>query len=81
MTTVIQFLVLKRDNKWVVKSGDSERFFSTQREGVDAAIRSANDSGKEGKPARCSSKNRNLNSKRFGHTERIPIRPQNQIYP
>jgi len=50
MTTVIQFLVFKRDHKWVVKSGDSERFFSTQREGVDAAIRSANDSGKEGKP-------------------------------
>jgi hypothetical protein len=50
MTTVIQFLVLKRDNKWVVKSGDLERFFSAQREAVDAAIRSANDSGKEGKP-------------------------------
>jgi hypothetical protein len=50
MTAVIQFLVLRRDNKWVVKSGDLERFFSTQREALDAAIRSANDSGKEGKP-------------------------------
>jgi hypothetical protein len=50
MTAVTQFLVLKRDHKWVVKSGDSERFFSTQPEGVGAAIRSANDSGKEGKP-------------------------------
>jgi hypothetical protein len=50
MTAVIQFLVLKRDNKWVIKSGDLERVFSKQREAVDAAIRSANDSGKEGKP-------------------------------
>jgi hypothetical protein len=50
MTAVIQFLVLKRDSKWMVKSGDLERFFSTQREAVDAAIRSANDSGKDGKP-------------------------------
>jgi hypothetical protein len=50
MTAVIQFLVLKRDNKWVVKSKDLERFFSTERQAVDAAIRLANDSGKEGKP-------------------------------
>ena len=50
MTAVIQFLVLKRGNKWVVRSGELERLFSTQREAVDAAIRSANDSGKEGKP-------------------------------
>lgn len=50
MTAVIQFLVLKRDNKWVIKSGDLERFFSMQREAVNAAIRSANDSGKEGRP-------------------------------
>jgi len=50
MSAVIQFLVLKRDNQWVVKSGDLERLFSIQREAVDAAIRFANDSGKEGKP-------------------------------
>jgi len=50
MGAVNQFLVLKRDNKWVVKSGDLEKLFSTQREAVDAAIRLANDSGKEGKP-------------------------------
>jgi hypothetical protein len=50
MTAVIQFLVLKRDNQWVVKSGDLERVFSIQREAVDAAIRFANDSGKEGRP-------------------------------
>src|SRR5262245_38147979 len=50
MSAVIQFLVLKRDNQWVVKSGDLERVFSVQREAVEAAIRFANDSGKEGKP-------------------------------
>src|SRR5262249_26292435 len=50
MSAVIQFLVLKRDNQWVVKSRDLERLFSIQREAVDAAIRLANDSGKEGKP-------------------------------
>jgi hypothetical protein len=51
MTAVIQFLVLKRDDKWVVKSGNLERLFSVQREAVEAAIRLANDSGKEGKPS------------------------------
>ena len=50
MTAVIQFIVLKREGKWVVKSKDLERVFSVQREAVDAAIRFANDSGKEGKP-------------------------------
>jgi hypothetical protein len=50
MTAVVQFIVLRRENKWVLKSKDLERFFSIQREAVDAAIRSANDSGKEGKP-------------------------------
>jgi hypothetical protein len=42
--------VLRRENKWVFKAKDLERFFSIHREAVDAAIRSANDSGKEGKP-------------------------------
>ena len=46
----IQFIVLKREGKWLVKSKDLERVFSVQREAVDAAIRFANDSGKEGKP-------------------------------
>jgi hypothetical protein len=50
MTAPIQFIVLKREGKWVVKSKDLERVFSVQREAVDAAIRFANDSGKEGKP-------------------------------
>ena len=50
MTAPIQFIVLKREGKWVVKSKDLERVFSVQREAVEAAIRFANDSGKEGKP-------------------------------
>ena len=50
MAVLIQFIVLKREGKWVVKSKDLERVFSVQREAVDAAIRFANDSGKEGKP-------------------------------
>jgi hypothetical protein len=50
MTALIQFIVLKRDGKWVIKSKDLERIFSEKREAVDAAIRFANDSGKEGKP-------------------------------
>jgi hypothetical protein len=50
MTAPIQFIVLKREGKWVVKSKDLERVFSVQREAVDAAILFANDSGKEGKP-------------------------------
>ena len=50
MTQVIQFVVLRRENKWAVKSGDLERLFATQREAVDVAIRFVNDSGKEGKP-------------------------------
>jgi hypothetical protein len=50
MTAVIQFLVRKRDNEWVVKSRDLERLFSAQGEAVDAATRFANDSGKKGKP-------------------------------
>jgi hypothetical protein len=50
MTAPIQFIVLKREGKWLVKSKDLERVFSVQREAVDAAIRFANDSGKEGRP-------------------------------
>ena len=50
MTAVTQFIVLKRKGKWSVKSGDLERAFSAQREAMDAAIRLANDSGKEGRP-------------------------------
>jgi len=51
MTAVVQFIVLKRGDKWALKSKDLERIFSRQRETVDAAIRFANDTGKEGNPA------------------------------
>jgi hypothetical protein len=51
MSAIFQFIVLRREGKWVAKSLDLERFFFTRREAIDAAIRSANDSGKEGKPA------------------------------
>jgi hypothetical protein len=50
MTAVVQFIVLKRGDKWVLKSKNLERAFSIQREAVDAAIQFANDSGKEGNP-------------------------------
>src|SRR5437867_312449 len=50
MTAVVQFIVLKRRGKWVVKSKDLERIVAVRREAVDAAIRLANDSGKEGNP-------------------------------
>jgi hypothetical protein len=50
-TTLVQFVVLKRENKWVVKSKELERVFSAQHKAVEAAIKLANDSGKDGKPA------------------------------
>ena len=50
MNTLIQFIVFKHGGKWVVRSNDLERVFSAQREAVDAAVRFANDGGKEGKP-------------------------------
>ena len=51
MTALVQFIVLKRRDKWVVKTKGLERFFSVQRDAVDAAIRFENDAGKEGNPA------------------------------
>jgi hypothetical protein len=51
MIAPIQFIVLKYKGKWSIKSRDLHRFFSMQREAIDAAIRLANESGKEGKPA------------------------------
>jgi hypothetical protein len=50
MAAAVQFIVLEREGKRVLKANDQERFFSVQREAVDTAIRLANDSGKEGKP-------------------------------
>ena len=51
MIAPIQFIVLKYKGKWSIKSRDLHRFFSMQREAIDAAIRLANESVKEGKPA------------------------------
>jgi hypothetical protein len=50
MTTLIQFVVLKREDKWMVKSTNLERVFPDQRKAIEAAIKLAHDSGKEGKP-------------------------------
>jgi hypothetical protein len=50
-TTPVQFVVLKREDKWVVKSKELERFFSAQHKALEAAIKLANESGKDGKPA------------------------------
>jgi hypothetical protein len=47
----IQFIVLRRDGQWCVRSKDLERRFGIARKAIDAAIRMANDCGKEGKPA------------------------------
>jgi hypothetical protein len=50
-TAFVQFVVLKREDKWVVKSKELERVFSAQKKAVEAAVKLANDSGKDGKPA------------------------------
>lgn len=50
-TPLVQFVVLRREDKWVVKSKELERVFPAQRKAVEAAIKLANDSGKDGKPA------------------------------
>jgi len=47
----IQFVVRKRKAKWLVHSNDLERSFSLQREAMLAAVRLANESGKNGKPS------------------------------
>ena len=51
MSALTQFIVLKRGGRWSVKSKDLERFFSTQREAIEAAVQLANDCGKNGKPS------------------------------
>jgi hypothetical protein len=50
-TAFVQFVVLKREDKWVVKSKELERVFSALKKAVEAAVKLANDSGKDGKPA------------------------------
>ena len=50
-TPLVQFVVLKREDKWMVKSKELERVFPAQHKTVEAAIKLAHDSGKDGKPA------------------------------
>jgi hypothetical protein len=81
MTAPIQFIVLKREGKWVVKSKDLERVFSVQREAVDAAILFANDSGKEGKPGAVLLQKSKAKFEKIWTYGQSPIRRPNRIYP
>jgi hypothetical protein len=51
MRAPVQFVVLKRADKWVVKWQDAERAFPGQHKALEAAVKLAHDSGKNGKPA------------------------------
>jgi hypothetical protein len=51
MAELIQFVVLQRSEKWVVKSGELERAFGDKRKAIHCAVELANESGKNGKPA------------------------------
>src|SRR6266480_7932080 len=70
MTAPIQFIVLKREGKWVVKSKDLERVFSVQREAVDQPFCLRMTAERKASQGRCFCKNRKPNSRRFGHTDR-----------
>jgi hypothetical protein len=78
MTAPIQFIVLKYKGKWSIKSRDLHRFFSMQREAIDVAIRLANESGKEGKPAVVLFQ-KSKSFRRFGPTARAPTRRRKVI--
>src|SRR5438094_560861 len=81
MTAPIQFIVLKYKGKWSIKSRDLHRFFSMQREAIDAAIRLANESGKEASLRWFYSRNRKPSFRRFGHTARATIPRPDRICP
>src|SRR6516162_2912867 len=51
MSELVQFVVLQRSEKWVVKSRELERAFGDRRKAIHCAIELANESGKNGKPA------------------------------
>jgi hypothetical protein len=51
MSELIQFVVLQRSQKWVVKSREMERAFGDKRKAIHCAVELANESGKNGKPA------------------------------
>jgi hypothetical protein len=48
--TLIQFVVLKRKGKWLVKFNDQERSFPAQQDAMHAAVKLANECGKDGRP-------------------------------
>src|ERR1700757_3331173 len=51
MSELVQFIVLQRSEKWVVKSRELERAFGDRRKAIHCAVELANESGKNGKPA------------------------------
>ena len=51
MSELVQFVVLQRSEKWVVKSRELERAFGDRRKAIHCAVELANESGKNGKPA------------------------------
>src|SRR5437870_9515004 len=72
MSELIQFVVLQRSEKWVVKSRDLERAFGGKRKAIHWAVELANESGKNGKPALVLA-----GLHRFGPSARIPTLWQN----
>ena len=52
MSELVQFVVLQRSEKWVVKSRELERAFDDRRKAIHCAVELANESGKNGKPVR-----------------------------
>ena len=51
MTSLIQFVVSRRNENWIVQSRDLERLFGDEAAAVRCAVELANESGKNGKPA------------------------------
>ena len=51
MSTPTQFIVLKSKGKWSVRPSDLAQTFPLQREAMIAAVRLANECGKNGKPS------------------------------
>ena len=51
MPPLVQFIVLQRSEKWVVKSRELERAFADKRKAIHCAVELANESGKNGRPA------------------------------
>jgi hypothetical protein len=47
----VQFIVLRRRNRWAVRTADQERLFPRQLEAIEAGITLANECGKNGKPS------------------------------